>query len=805
MELTIDQALQKAVSAHQSGDLLSAERLYQAILAAQPNHPDANHNLGILALGMGKVDKALPFFKAALKVNSEHGQYWMSYIHALIRANLLVEAKNALKEARRLVLSAEQEIQIEQKLQEVKLKQKNIKKEKIKNNQVSNATKVKVVHNAPASPSAQEINAVFSDYNSGKFDLVKKSAELLTAKYPTHPFGWKALSAILLHIGRRQDALASTQKVALLCPKEADAHSNLGAVFSDLGRYSEAEASHRQAIALKPDFAEAHSYLGNALRDLGRYSKAEASYRQAIALKPDDAETHSNLGAVLSDLGRYSEAETSYRQAIALKPDYAGAHNNLGNALRDLGRYSEAEASLRQAIALKPVLAGVHNNLGTVLSDLGRYSEAEASFRQAIALKPDYAEANSNLLSSLNYVDSLSPIKAMEEARRYGLAVSSKANPKLTFGGTTSTKSKIRIGFVSGDLKNHPVGYFIEGLMKYLNKEQFELFAFPTKSLSDELTVRIKSYFNEWIPIYGKSDFEAANLVHQKDIQILIDLSGHTVGNRLPIFSYKPAPIQASWLGYFATTGLPEIDYILGDPYVTPQYEEHHFSEKVWRLPESYICFSPPIEQITVHGLPAIENQFITFGCFNNLSKMGDQVIKTWATILISLPSSKLLLKTKQLNDPTVVQEVYKKFASHGITPDRLLLEGSSPRAKLLATYNRVDIALDPFPYPGGTTSIEALWMSVPVLTLKGNRFLSHVGETIAHNAGQVEWIAKDLDDYVKKAISFASDVENLSELRRCLRDKVLKSPLLNSERFASHFSKAALSMWENYSKGDIK
>jgi len=771
MELTIDQALQKAVSAHQSGDLLSAERLYQAILAAQPNHPDANHNLGILALGMGKVDKALPFFKAALKVNSEHGQYWMSYIHALIRANLLVEAKNALKEARRLVLSAEQEIQIEQKLQEVKLKQKNIKKEKIKNNQVSNATKVKVVHNAPASPSAQEINAVFSDYNSGKFDLVKKSAELLTAKYPTHPFGWKALSAILLHIGRRQDALASTQMVALLCPKEADAHSNLGAVFSDLGRYSEAEASHRQAIMLKPD----------------------------------DAESHSNLGAVLSDLGRYSEAEASYRQAIGLKPDFAGVHSNLGNALRDLGRYSEAEASLRQASTLKPDLAEAHNNLGTVLSDLGRYSEAEASFRQAIALKPDYAEANSNLLSNLNYVESLSPIKALEEARRYGLAVSSKANPKLTFGGTTSTKSKIRIGFVSGDLKNHPVGYFIEGLMKYLNKEQFELFAFPTKSLSDKLTVRIKSYFNEWIPIYGKSDFEAANLVHQKDIQILIDLSGHTVGNRLPIFSYKPAPIQASWLGYFATTGLPEIDYILGDPYVTPQYEEHHFSEKVWRLPESYICFSPPIEQITVHGLPAIENQFITFGCFNNLSKMGDQVIKTWATILISLPSSKLLLKTKQLNDPTVVQEVYKKFASHGITPDRLLLEGSSPRAKLLATYNRVDIALDPFPYPGGTTSIEALWMSVPVLTLKGNRFLSHVGETIAHNAGQVEWIAKDLDDYVKKAISFASDVENLSELRRCLRDKVLKSPLFNSERFASHFSKAALSMWEKYSKGDIK
>jgi len=641
--------------------------------------------------------------------------------------------------------------------------QKN--KKKSKSNQVSQAGENKFTQNSTMSPSLQEINELLLNYSSGKFDLAKTNAKVLTIKYPKHPFAWKALGTILQQIDRPQDALVSIREAVLLGPKDAAAHNNLGNILRDLGHYSEAEISYRQAIALKPDFAEARSNLGNALQDLGRCSEAEISCRQAIALKPDFAEARSNLGNALRDLGRYSEAEISYRQAIALKPDYALFYSNLGNAVQDLGRYSEAEIS----------------------------------YRRAMALKPDFAEANSNLLFSLNYADLSINEERIEEAKKYGLKVSERAIPKFLEWNAVQQPKRLRIGFVSGDLKNHPVGYFIEGLISHLDREKFALFAFSATPVVDELTSRVKPYFQKWLPIYGMSDFEAAGTIHQNEIDILVDLSGHTSGNRLPVFSYKPAPVQVSWLGYFATTGLPEMDYLLGDPYVTPQSEAHHFSEKVWQLPETYLCFNPPSEQTLVSLLPALQNGFITFGCFNNLSKMSKEVVEVWGAILQAIPNSKLFLKTKQLNDSRIVAEVYSKFAVHGIASDRLLLEGSSPRAELLAAYNRVDIALDPFPYPGGTTSVEAVWMGVPVLTLKGNRFLSHVGETIAHNIGHPEWIAKDLDDYVNKVISFASDIENLVDLRMCLRDKALKSPLFNAEQFTNHFGKALQEMWLQY------
>ena len=281
-------------------------------------------------------------------------------------------------------------------------------------------------------------------------------------------------------------------------------------------------------------------------------------------------------------------------------------------------------------------------------------------------------------------------------------------------------------------------------------------------------------------------------------MHVLLDLSGHTANNRLPIFAWKPAPVQSSWLGYFATTGVAQIDYLLGDPYVTRAEEASHFTEHIWRLPECYLCFTPPKFALKVEPLPALSAGHITFGSFNNLAKMNDAVVALWARVLQAVSGSRLLLKSAQMNDPNVRETTRQRFAARGIDPDRLRLEGSAPRGELLAAYSQVDIALDPFPYPGGTTSVEGLWMGVPVITRRGDRFLSHVGESIAQNVGLSDWIAADDDDYVDKAVEFTADLEHLTTLRKGLRQKVMASPAFDAPRFARRFEAAMWGMWES-------
>jgi predicted O-linked N-acetylglucosamine transferase (SPINDLY family) len=295
------------------------------------------------------------------------------------------------------------------------------------------------------------------------------------------------------------------------------------------------------------------------------------------------------------------------------------------------------------------------------------------------------------------------------------------------------------------------------------------------------------------------SDEKLAQQIRDDGIDILIDLSGHTGHNRLLMFAWKPAPIQLTWLGYFASTGLAAMDYLLADPWMVPAAETDHFIEKIWYMPESYLCFTAPYFDICVEPLPALNHSHITFGCFNNLNKMNDAVVALWVKVLRAVPNSRLFLKTGQLDEASMRHSVAQRFAEHGIDASRLILESASPRAELLAAYNRVDIALDPFPYPGGTTSAEALWMGVPVLTLAGDRFLSRMGESILQNVGLSDWIAADADDYVARAVRHAGNISGLAALRDGLRQQVLASPLFDAPRFAHHFETALRGMWKHW------
>jgi len=426
--------IEQAVEAHRAGKLEEAATLYRAILKDRPQHPDANHNLGVLAVSLNNPVDALPLLKTALEANPKQGQYWISYIDALIKDNQPEIARLVLEQGKEMGLSGEQVDALNQQLtlrseelesdkaQSLTFTQQR-KKFSAKKEKKKNASPSQRRMGQTSSPSQAEVNTLLTQYQSGQYALAEKLAETMTQKHPNHQFGWKVLGVVFRATGRTADAVVANQKALALVPNDAEVHSNLGTVLQELGRLEDAEASYRQAIALKPDYAQAHSNLGNALKDLDRLEDAEASYRQAVALKSDFADAHSNLGVTLNDLGRLKEAEASYRQAISLKPDYAGAHYNLGVTLQNLSRLEEAEASYRQAIALKPEYPDAHNNSGIVLQELGRLKDAEASYRQAIALKPDYAQAHSNLGNALKDLDRLEDAEAS-----YRQAVALKSN-----------------------------------------------------------------------------------------------------------------------------------------------------------------------------------------------------------------------------------------------------------------------------------------------------------------------------------------------------------------------------------------
>ena len=390
MELTIEQALHQGIAAHKEGKLQDAERFYRAILESQPAHPDANHNMGLIAVSINKADAALPLFKRALEANPKIEQFWLSYIDALIKEQQFEHAKQVFEQA----------------------KTQGVVGDKLNNLKAQLAPKIRTANVDSASPSQQQLNSLLGHYQNGRFSNAEKLAVHITQDFPEHPFAWKVLGALFKQTGRLSESLIANQKSVQLSPKDAEAQSNLGVTLQELGRLDEAEASYKQAIALKPDFAKAYSNLGATLQELGRLEEAEASHTQAIALKPDYATAHNNLGNTLKELGKLDEALTSLRQAIALKPDYAEANNNLGVTLQELGRLDEAEASYTQAIVLKPDYAAAHSNLGATLQELGRLDEAEASYTQAIASKPDYAKAHYNLGNMFNEVGRLDEAEA---------------------------------------------------------------------------------------------------------------------------------------------------------------------------------------------------------------------------------------------------------------------------------------------------------------------------------------------------------------------------------------------------------
>ncbi|MEO8751342.1 MAG: tetratricopeptide repeat protein [Casimicrobiaceae bacterium] len=761
--------------------------LYEAAIRMAPGLARAHMNRGNALLAMGRTAESLEAYTAAIARDPGYAQAHYNLGNAHLRAGGCEAAIVAYREA--LVLKPDF-AQAEAAL--------GLAQQRAGRIDDAVATLRLLLERNPGDPAGHFNlgNALKQQGNRGDAIASYHKALAIAPDYANARFN---LAVTLQELGRLDEAVEGYQRVLQVAPQFASAHMHLGSVLRELGRPQEAAASFRSAVTAAPGLAMAHCNLGNMQRELGHRDEAVASYRQALTIDPESADLHFNLGTALKELGRSNDAIASFSTAVRLQPDHGGAHTNLGSLYRDLGRLGEAEAHLRRAVESEPESAEAHNNLGNTLKSLRRFDEAIAQYRRALRIKPDAWVAHSNLLLAMNYAGTGTAAERLEAAKHFGRRVQASARPSAAPAPRLPRRPDVlRVGMVSGDFLGHPVGYFLQGLLRECGGRRLELFAYPTHDAADEMTAALRRSFSAWKPLTGLGDEAAAQMIRADGVHVLLDLSGHTARNRLPLFGWKPAPVQASWLGYFATTGIAEMDYVLGDPCVTPASEERQFTERIWRLPESYLCFTPPAVALAVGTLPALASGRVTFGCFNNLDKMNDEVVALWSRVLHAVAGSRLFLKTLQLADAGVRAETLRRFAAAGIADDRLVLEGPSPRADLLAAYGRVDIALDPFPYPGGTTTAEGYWMGVPAITRRGDRFLSRVGETIAHNVGLPDWIADDDDDYVAKAVHLASNRNDLAALRARLRSQALASPLFDARRFSGHFEAALWGMWES-------
>ncbi|MDR3535091.1 MAG: tetratricopeptide repeat protein [Acetobacteraceae bacterium] len=582
-------------------------------------------------------------------------------------------------------------------------------------------------------------------------------------------------------------------------PRDATTVHQMGLLAHQRGDAPAAAELIRQAIAMAPRTAAFHGSLGIVLLGMQRAQEAAAAFRTAIRLQPGDFGAHAYLGAALAALGDYDGAAKAAGATLRLRPGDAAALHMRGVCEEKAGRYGQALATLDAAILADPASYTARLSRAALLLAMGRTPEALDAFDAAIPLCPSDTRARQSRILAMNYLPGSTMRDIADTARRLAPAAPVGYVPASFPDRDRSPGRPLRIGYVSGDFRNHPVGYFLHSVFAARDPQQVVVSCYSNTQVEDPMTARLKALVDHWQPIFNLDDAQVAAAIRADDIDILVDLAGHTNSNRLSVFALRAAPVQAAWLGYFGTTGLAAMDVVIADRHVLPPCDEPTFGERVVRLPDSYLCFSPPAEAGPVAPLPAGLEQPITFGCFNSRAKLNPGVLAVWARILAAVPRSRLLLKAAQYSDKILRREIAHAFAASGIPPERIQFEPASPIAAMFDAYGRVDIALDPFPFAGGATTAQALWMGVPVVSLVGATWPGRQGASLLHAAGFPDWAVSDADSYVALARRLAMDRPGLVAVRRTLRAAVADSPLCQADRFARHLEAAFRNMWRVY------
>lgn len=613
---------------------------------------------------------------------------------------------------------------------------------------------------------------------------------------PDYVAAYFNLGITLKDSGRLHAAEANYRLALQFKPDFVEALSNLGAILLESGRLNEAENCYRQALQIRPDYAELHSNLGNVLRDLGQLDGAVASYRQALEINPDSAEVLYNLCNALQDLGQLGEAVISYCRALEMQPDCAEVYNNLGVALKKLGQLDGAAANCGRALQIKPDFAEAYCNLGGILKDAGRIDEAIACDRRALELAPDNIKIHSNLVYSIYFHPGFDERSILEEAKRFASVHLPPPPLSAKFQGRceyTATR-RLRIGYVSPDFRNHCQSMFTIPLLSNHDHTRFEIFCYAQLVKPDEISERLASYAEVWRFTNGINDVQLAEMIESDGIDILVDLTMHMSNGRPLLFARKPAPVQLAWLAYPGTTGNPAMDYRITDPWLDPPGRgDEHYSETSIRLPDTFWCYDPLITGLSPNSLPALTAGYITFGCLNNFCKVSDDTLRSWGQVMASVPSSRLILRA-----PAGMHRlrVLGALGRYGVVENRIEFVEFQPRAGYLRTYHRIDLCLDTLPYNGHTTSLDAYWMGVPVITQVGRTVVGRAGWSQLNNLGLSELAALDEQSFVHLACALATDLPRLNRLRQTLRQRLEESALMNGQRFAQAIENVYLQVW---------
>jgi protein O-GlcNAc transferase len=676
-------------------------------------------------------------------------------------------------------------------------------------------------------------NSAKEQHQAGRFAEAIGLYRQVLADQPDHAQALHLLGFALYQSGSAEEGWRPIKRAIELDPKQATYHCNLAVVLGTLNRHEEAIAASKEAINLRQAFPEAWFNLANSYRIRRQWDEAISAYRKALNLRANWAEAHSNFGVALAAAGQIQSAAEEFQKAVEQNPDLPIAWFNLGNALRDLGQADKAINAYQQAIArdpnhldaynnlgtvygrqgdhvraaetsrallaLKPDYAGAWNNLGNALKDCGQYEDAVASFNRALALEPNNAVVRDNLIIATQYHTD-DPELNRRYREHWNQTFCAPLRAQIRASSTSSEQGhendrtpdrRLRIGYVSADFHEHASAFFLDPLLSNHDHDRFEIFCYAQEPVPDAHTRRFEAIADHWRNTADLSEDELAEKIRADQIDILVDLKLHTANNRLLVFARKPAPVQVSWLGYPGTSGLETIRWRLTDPYLDPAPDPAAIT-----LPDCFWCYDPLTSEPAVEELPALKNGFVTFGCLNNFCKVSDRALELWAGAMSAVPNSRLIL----LAPPGWPrQRVLDLLGRRGIDSNRIEFAPRTSRAQYLKLYNRIDIGLDTLPYNGHTTSLDAFWMGVPVITRVGSSPVGRGGWSQLNNLGKTEWAAHSDEEFTSIAAKLAGDLFRMADIRRNLREQLRASPLCDGKRFARNMENAFRKMWREF------
>ncbi len=615
----------------------------------------------------------------------------------------------------------------------------------------------------------------------------------------------QTLSA-LIQSGRLKEAMTLAKHLCAQTPDDASLWMMLASAQAASGALNDVVQSCDRVIALQPGDASAHSNRGVALYSLRRLDEAEQAFRTALSYAPSLVSAGNNLGMILKDLGRNAEAIQVFEKLIAENASAtavqrASLYGNLAYIQLHSDLFEAAERNCRIALQLDPACMSACNNLSQALKGRGLMQESVAQQRVAVTLDPGNTVLHSNLLLDMNYLMDLDAVECAREHRLWGERHAKPEDQATDYRNKRDPDKRLRVGYVSPDFRGHSVAFFIEPLLSAHARDRVEIFCYANLLKPDPMTNRLHKLADQWRNVWGMKDDRLSALIRDDGIDILVDLAGHTSGNRLGVFGRKPAPIQVTWLGYPNTTGLREMDYRLTDEWADPPgASDDLYTETLVRMPRGFLCYRPLDDSPEVSLPPAAGSGHITFGCFNNSAKINTAVLDIWGWILRDMPNARLLLKSRQLNGPALRERYLHEFTNRGIDPNRIDMLGRiNSTVDHLALYGGVDIALDTFPYNGTTTTCEALWMGVPVIALAGDRHAGRVGVSLLHGIGLDELIADSPQEYRRVAVDLARNRERLIAYRSVLRARMREAPLMDAAGFAWNIEEAYRAMWRRW------